>query len=69
MHIQFNRTAIKKLFSEIPVHPFFLAAYPIVSLLAFNIKEIYMRDAFKSILIALLSTAIVLGGLRMLKYC
>ncbi len=67
MHIQFNRNAIKKLFSQIPVHPFFLAAYPIVSLLAFNIKEIYMRDAIKSILIALLSTAIVLGVLRVLK--
>ncbi len=67
MPIQFNRNAIKKLFSQIPVHPFFLAAYPIVSLLAFNIKEIYMRDARKSILIALLSTAIVLGVIKLLK--
>lgn len=67
MHIQCNRNAIKKLFSQIPVHPFFLAAYPIVSLLAINIKEIYMSDARKSILIALLSTAIVLGVLRVLR--
>lgn len=58
---------MRDLLRRIPAHPFFLAAHPIVSLLAFNITEIYTRDAVKSLIITLGLTAIVLGGLRMLS--
>ena len=67
MPVRCSRAAIKELFRHFPVHTFFLAAYPIVSLLAFNIDQIYTHDALKSLLISLSITAIVLGGLRMLS--
>jgi hypothetical protein len=57
----------KILFRHIPIHTFFLAAYPIVSLLAFNISQIYTQDALKSLLISTSATAIILVGLRLLS--
>lgn len=62
-----SRAATKELFRHIPVHTFFLAAYPIVSLLAVNIDQIYAQDALKSLLISWSTTALILVGLRMLS--
>jgi len=67
MPVRCSRAATKELFRHIPVHTFFLAAYPIVSLLAFNIGQIYAHDALKSLLISLSITAMILGGLRMVS--
>ena len=55
------------MFRKIPFHPFLLAAYPILSLLAFNISQIYLRDVLKPIQIALLSTVIAMGVFRLLS--
>jgi hypothetical protein len=65
MPVRLNRVVIKELFRRFPVHPFFLAAYPIISLLAFNIDQVFARDALKSLVICLSTTALVLIGLRM----
>lgn len=67
MPVRPSRVAIKELFRRIPVHAFFLAAYPIVSLLAFNIDQIYTQDALNSLLISISTTAMVLCGLRILS--
>ncbi len=67
MSSHWNRPTTKELLRHIPAHPFFLAAHPIVSLLAFNIAQIYTQDAVKSLLISLAFTAMVLGGLRVLS--
>jgi hypothetical protein len=67
MHILRNRNSIKKLFCQIPVHPFVFAIYPIITLLAFNITEVNTGDALMPILMALLSTAIILGVMRVLS--
>jgi len=56
---RFSRAAIREQFRRIPVHTFFLAAYPIVSLLAINIGQIYARDALKSLLISLSTVSII----------
>ena len=61
-----SRLATKELFRSIPVHAFFLAAYPIVNLLAFNIDQIYPRDALMPLIISFSITAMVLCGLRIL---
>jgi hypothetical protein len=66
MTIRHNRTTAKELFRQIPIHTFFLAAHPIVSLMAFNISQIYAQDALKSLLISLSATVIVLFGLRII---
>lgn len=57
----------KELLRHIPVHTFFLTAYPIVGLLAFNIDQIYAQGALKPLLVSLSITAIILGGLRLLS--
>jgi hypothetical protein len=62
-----NRAITKEWFRHFPLHSFFLAAYPIVSLLAFNIDQVYARDSLKSLIISLSITALVLLGLRMLS--
>ncbi len=62
-----RRTKAGEWFHQFPFHPFILTIYPIISLLAFNISQIYTRDALKSILIALLSTAIILIALKILS--
>jgi hypothetical protein len=67
MEIHHNRITLKGLLHQIPLHPFLLAAYPIVRLLAFNIRQIYTRDALKPILITIISTIIVLIMLRVLS--
>jgi len=67
MDVRYSRGAIKELFRHIPVHTFFFAAYPIVSLLAVNIDQIYAQDALKSLLISLLTTVMILVGLRLLS--
>jgi hypothetical protein len=67
MTVHFSRGAIKGLFRYIPIHAFFLAAYPIVSLLAFNIDQIYAQDALKPLLISFSTTAMILCGLRVLS--
>jgi hypothetical protein len=67
MTVPHNRATAKELFRQIPIHTFFLAAHPIVSLLAFNISQIYVQDALKSLLISLSATAIVLCGLRIIS--
>ena len=64
--VRCSRAAIKELFRTIPLHSLFLAAYPIVGLLAFNIDQIYAQDALKSLLIAVSISAIALCGLRIL---
>jgi hypothetical protein len=64
-HLPTNRTEIIGLLRRIPVHTFFLTAYPIVSLLAFNIDQILARDAFKFLLISLSITAMLLLGSRL----
>ncbi|MGE5124389.1 MAG: sulfatase-like hydrolase/transferase, partial [Acidobacteriaceae bacterium] len=66
MQDQHRPISITELFRRIPAHPFFLAAYPIISLLAFNISQIYTRDAVQPLEIVLLSTAIILVLLRLL---
>ena len=59
-----DRITTKELFQRIPVHTFFLAAYPAVSLLAFNIDQIYAREALKSLLISVVASAVLLCVLR-----
>jgi len=66
-HVRWKRVSTKELLRRIPIHTFFLAAYPIVSLLAFNIDQIYAQDALKSLLISLFIAALVLCGLRLLS--
>ncbi len=66
MHTNPPRTSFKLLLQRIPFHPFLLASYPILSLLAVNIHEIYARDAIIPILVALGSTALAFVLLRVL---
>jgi len=65
--VRFRRAATKELFRNIPAHTFLLAAYPIVSLLAVNIDQIYAQDALKLLIISLCTTAMILVGLRILS--
>jgi hypothetical protein len=67
MHVPIRSSHVtaKGLFRQIPFHTFFLAAYQIVGLLAFNISQIYAQDALKPLLITLSITVIVLCGLRL----
>jgi hypothetical protein len=67
MSVRSNRFVTKELLRHIPVHSFFLAAYPIVSLLAFNIDQVFARDSLKSLIICLSTTGLVLIGLRLLS--
>ncbi len=60
-----RKIRIDKLLLDTPLHPFLLAAYPIVSLLGFNIDQVYTHDATSSILISLASTTLVLVVLRL----
>ncbi len=60
-----RKTRINTLLQNAPLHPFFLAAYPVISLLGFNIDQVYTRDATTSLLISLASTALVLVILRL----
>ena len=60
------RAAIKDLFRSFPLHTFFLAAYPILGLLAINIGQIYARDALKSLVISFSIMAMIIVGLRSL---
>jgi hypothetical protein len=57
----------KEWFSRTPLHPFFLAAYMVVNLMAFNISQIDIGNVFKPLLIVLLSTTILLVALRILS--
>lgn len=51
---------------RIPFYPLILAVYPILSLLAINVDQIYLRDALKPALIALISATILLVVLRII---
>jgi hypothetical protein len=53
-------------FSRAPLHPFLLAVYPILGLLAVNISEIGPQDALTPILIALSATAVIFLVFRLL---
>ena len=66
MQLPGRRNTLKGLFRNIPFHPFLLAAYPIVSLLAYNLSQVYGRDVIKPLQITFLSAAIILGLLRVL---
>lgn len=67
MKIQLQRTNIKDLLSRIPLYPFLLAVYPVLSLLAINIREIFARDAFLPILVAVSFTLVMLGAIRLVS--
>jgi len=67
MKLNQRRSKTRELFHQFPFYSIFLTVYPIISLLAINISQIYTRDAIKSILIALLSTAIILIVLKVLS--
>jgi hypothetical protein len=49
-----------KLLQRVPVHPFLLAASPILALLAHNISQMRIEDALRSLTMALLTCAVVL---------
>ncbi|MHA2428831.1 MAG: sulfatase-like hydrolase/transferase [Candidatus Hermodarchaeia archaeon] len=66
MKVRQSRADTKELSRNVPIHAFFLAAYPIVSLLAINIDQIYAQNAITSLLISLSLTALALVGLRLL---
>jgi len=51
---------ISQLLTNAPIHPFLLAAYPIVSLLGFNIDQVYAREANASLMLSLSTTALAL---------
>jgi hypothetical protein len=53
-------------FDRVPFHPFLLAVYPILSLLAVNIREIETRDVLTPILIAFGVAAVSVIVLRLL---
>lgn len=63
--MQSNSSRVKssEFLRSIPLHSFFLSAYPIVALLAFNIDQIYTQDALKSLLITLSTTAALICAL------
>jgi hypothetical protein len=67
MTVPSKQNPINKFLHFIPIHPFILAIYPIVGLMAINVREIYTRDAIVPILIALLLTAVILGALKVLS--
>ncbi len=58
---------MKDLLRNIPFHTFFLAASPIVSLLAYNIDQIYAQDALKPLIISLVITTALLSGWRIIS--
>ena len=66
MRFHLNRVTTKKFFRHAPLHSFFLAAFPITSLLAFNIDQIYTRDSLNSLIICMSITVLILIGLRLL---
>ncbi len=47
------------------LHPFLFAAYPVVALLAFNIKQIGPMYALRPLVLALLLSILILGGFRL----
>jgi hypothetical protein len=62
-----TRIAIVDIFRKIPVHAFFLSAYPVLALLAFNIDQIYAQDALRILGLSLLLSSILLCTLRLLS--
>ncbi len=61
-----RQISLQELYRRIPLHAFFLAAYPIVGLLGFNIEQVYAREAAVSLMLSLSITALALFGLRRL---
>jgi hypothetical protein len=61
------RNTFKQWLHQTPLHPFIIAVYPILSLLAVNVSEIYSREAVKPIVLALFLTAIIFIICRLLS--
>jgi hypothetical protein len=60
-----RKISITTLLQNAPFHPFFLAAYPVVSLLGFNIDQVDTSEIVLSLFISLSATALVLIGLQL----
>lgn len=50
----------------IPVHPFLIALFPVLSLLAANIQEIPISQSYRSLLVVLVGTAALVAALLIL---
>lgn len=68
MNIDLRRLHPKEWLNRVPLYPFLLAIYPIVGLLAVNIREIYARDALFPILIALSLAIVAFFVLRIISH-
>jgi len=54
------------LLERIPFHPFFMAVYPVIFLLSFNIKETLVGSVLQPVLLSLAGSLIVFFGLKFL---
>ncbi len=57
---------IKTLYLQSPVYVVFLAAYPVVSLLAFNIDQVFPHDITRSLMLSILTASLLLLLLRLM---
>lgn len=55
-----NKSPAAKFAYQLPLHPFFLASFPILSLLSTNIDQVLIGDVFPVLLVALTITLVVL---------
>lgn len=58
--VNLREISFQKFFYRFPLHPFLLAAYPIIALLGFNIEQVYAREATDSLILSLSTTALTL---------
>lgn len=60
----------REFYRRFPLHPFLLAAYPIVGLLGFNIEQVFAREAVVPLILSLSITTLAFVGLwRLFKDC
>ncbi len=53
----------REFYRRFPLHPFLLAAYPIVGLLGFNIEQVFAREAVVPLILSLSITTLAFVGL------
>jgi hypothetical protein len=52
--------------SAITLHPFLFTLYPVLSMVAVNLQEIYLSDAYRSLIVVLVMACVLLGAFRLL---
>ena len=67
MHSSGEQKSFSRFFYQVPIHPLLFAAYPVLSLLAYNLGQINPGDGLLPLLVAVAAAAVLLGLLRLVS--